>query len=191
MYAACYIHICTNTSVYTYIYIYIYIYMQIGLLSWPYSCVFRLPNKSCLLWKKSIFFESSFAKESWYVMEANPRGRCICLAGDLPTVLFFSKKSPIFNRALFFSKKAIIFNRALLPKRPPMWWLRLVGSIKLKVSFAKEPYKRDTSAKETYNLIDPTDRSHPMCDGGCWSWPISPCGASSLYLFFGKMTTFW
>jgi len=59
-----------------------------------------------------------------------------------------------------------LFCRALLQKRPTMWrslliedtlhpdcmllfthpdmgWLRLVGSIKLQVSFAKEPYKRD------------------------------------------------
>jgi len=26
---------------------------------------------------------------------------------------------------------------------PPMGWLRLVGSLKLQVSFTKEPYKRD------------------------------------------------
>jgi len=41
-------------------------------------------------------------------------------------------------------------------------WLFLVGSIKLQVSFAKEPYKSQYSAKETYNLIDPTNRSHPI-----------------------------
>jgi len=49
----------------------------------------------------------------------------------------------------------------------PMGWLQLVGSIKLQVSFAKEPYKRDNILhKETYNLIDPTDRGHPIyvCD---------------------------
>ena len=44
-----------------------------------------------------------------------------------------------------------------------MGWLRLVGSLKLQVSFAKEPYKRDCilqkrpiilySAKETYNIL--------------------------------------
>jgi hypothetical protein len=43
-------------------------------------------------------------------------------------------------------------------------WLQLVGSIKLLISFAKETYKRDYSAKETYNFIDPTDRSHPISD---------------------------
>jgi len=44
-----------------------------------------------------------------------------------------------------------------------MGWLWLVGSIKLKVSFAKEPYKkRRHSAKETCILIDPTDRSQPI-----------------------------
>jgi len=33
----------------------------------------------------------------------------------------------------------------------PIEWLRLVGSLKFKVSFAKEPYKRDLyPAKETY-----------------------------------------
>ena len=41
-------------------------------------------------------------------------------------------------------------------------WLPLVGSLKLQVSFAKEPYKRDYSAKETYKLKDPTKRSHPI-----------------------------
>jgi len=40
-----------------------------------------------------------------------------------------------------------------------MGWLRLVGSLKLQVSFAKEPYRRDLySAKETYNLKEPTNR---------------------------------
>jgi len=38
----------------------------------------------------------------------------------------------------------------------------IVGLMKLQVSFVKEPYKRDYSAIETYNLIDPTDRSHPI-----------------------------
>ena len=42
-------------------------------------------------------------------------------------------------------------------------WLWLVGLIKLQVSFAKiSLYKRRYSAKETYNLIDPTDHSHPI-----------------------------
>ena len=44
-----------------------------------------------------------------------------------------------------------------------MGWLWLVGSLKLYVSFAKEPYKRDlNSAKETYNLKELTNRSHPI-----------------------------
>jgi len=51
-----------------------------------------------------------------------------------------------------------------------MGWLWLVGSIKLQVSFAKEPYKRDAilQKRPIYNSIDPTDRSHPtalyICD---------------------------
>jgi len=45
-----------------------------------------------------------------------------------------------------------------------MGWLQLVGSFKLSVSFAKEPYKRELySAKETYNFKEPTNRSHPIC----------------------------
>ena len=52
----------------------------------------------------------------------------------------------------------------------PMGWLWLVASIKLQVSFAKEPYKtRRYSAKETYHLIDPTDRSHAVCHLICCS----------------------
>ena len=44
-----------------------------------------------------------------------------------------------------------------------MRWLRLVGSPKTQVSFAKEPCKRDPfSAKETYILKKPTNHSHPL-----------------------------
>jgi len=40
-----------------------------------------------------------------------------------------------------------------------------VGRIdKIIVSFAKEPYKRDDILQETYDLIDTTDRSHPISD---------------------------
>jgi len=42
-------------------------------------------------------------------------------------------------------------------------WLRLVGSLKLQVSSAKEPHKRDLySAKATCNFKKPTNRSHPI-----------------------------
>jgi len=42
-----------------------------------------------------------------------------------------------------------------------MEWLQLIGSIKSYVSFKKRALqKRRYSAKETYNFIDPTDRSH-------------------------------
>jgi len=44
-----------------------------------------------------------------------------------------------------------------------MGWLWLVGSIKLYVSFPKEPYKRDNILhKRPIILIDPTDRRHPI-----------------------------
>ena len=44
-----------------------------------------------------------------------------------------------------------------------MRWLRWIGSLKTKVSFAKEHYKRDLySAKETYNSKEPTKCSHPI-----------------------------
>jgi len=46
-----------------------------------------------------------------------------------------------------------------------MGWLQLVDSLKLQVSFAKEPYIRDGilaySAEETYNFKEPTNRSQP------------------------------
>jgi len=37
-----------------------------------------------------------------------------------------------------------------------MKWLRLVGSIKSQVSFAKEPYKRDDILQKRHNFMDPT-----------------------------------
>jgi len=44
-----------------------------------------------------------------------------------------------------------------------LMWLRLVGSPKTQVSFAKEPYKkRPYSGKETYVLKEPTNHSHPI-----------------------------
>ena len=44
-----------------------------------------------------------------------------------------------------------------------MKWLRLVGSLKTKVSFAQEPYKTDVySAKETYIFKEPTNHGHPV-----------------------------
>jgi len=44
-----------------------------------------------------------------------------------------------------------------------MGWLRLVGSIKLYVSFADyHRFYRALLAKETYDFIDPTNQSHPI-----------------------------
>ena len=44
-------------------------------------------------------------------------------------------------------------------------WLRWVGSIKLHVSFAKEPYKTDDILQKRPVIfwIDPSDSSHPIC----------------------------
>jgi len=42
-----------------------------------------------------------------------------------------------------------------------MVWLRLVGSLKMWVSFAKDPYKRDLySAKKSYIFNEAANRSH-------------------------------
>jgi len=60
-----------------------------------------------------------------------------------------------------------------------MGWLRLVGSWKLYVSFVKEPYKRDLdSTKETYNLKEPTKRSHPI--------PKCACMYTYMYIYTQK-----
>jgi len=53
-----------------------------------------------------------------------------------------------------------------------MGWLQSVGALKLQVSFAKEPYKRDYSAKETCNFKEPTNRSHPIA--GIKELPFTP-----------------
>jgi len=44
-----------------------------------------------------------------------------------------------------------------------MGWLRLVGSLKLQVSFAEyHLFYRALFAKETYDFKEPTNRSHPI-----------------------------
>jgi len=56
-----------------------------------------------------------------------------------------------------------------------MGWLRLAGSMNLQVSFAKEPYeKRLYSAKETYDIKEPTNGRHPIVDVTCMSASQSP-----------------
>ena len=40
-----------------------------------------------------------------------------------------------------------------------MGWLWFVGSLKLQVSFAKEPYKRDDILQETFHFKETTNRS--------------------------------
>ena len=50
-------------------------------------------------------------------------------------------------------------------------WLRLVGSLQLQVSFAKEPYKRNKILqKKTYNFKEPTLRRHPIECQVCRLW---------------------
>jgi len=62
-------------------------------------------------------------------------------------------------------RRCQILNHSQIPKRStpilsPMEWLWSVGSIKLQVSFAKEPYGRD-HILQTLKLIEPADRSFP------------------------------
>jgi len=52
-----------------------------------------------------------------------------------------------------------------------MGWLRLVGSFKSQVSFAKETYKRDDILqKENDGFKEPTNNSYPI---------VADCGAPS------------
>jgi len=45
------------------------------------------------------------------------------------------------------------YTTGLIPHSFPMGWLRLVGSLKLQVSFAKEPYKRDYILQEILIIL--------------------------------------
>ena len=55
-----------------------------------------------------------------------------------------------------------------------MGWLRSVGSIKFQVSFAGHRlFYRSFFAKETYDFIDPTNRSHPI--------PLHTCTTVTTY----------
>jgi len=59
-------------------------------------------------------------------------------------------------------------------------WLRLLGSLKTSVSFAKEPCKRDLySANETYIFKEPTHHSHPIpMYASCHISMNAPCHVS-------------
>jgi len=81
-----------------------------------------------------------------------------------------------------------------------MGWLRLVGSIKLQVSFAKYSlFYRGLLQKETYDLIDPTNISHPVCTCVQWKTCIAICAhivlehitdASFIWLFCKRDLSF-
>jgi len=45
-------------------------------------------------------------------------------------------------------------------KQLGMWWLRLVGSLKVQVSFAKEPYKRDCNLQKRPIIECERERSY-------------------------------
>jgi len=70
-------------------------------------------------------------------------------------------------------KQCVAACRALLRRRrASVRWLRLVDSLKTKVSSAKEPYKRDDIMKkrryyekETYIFKESTNHSHPARTG--------------------------
>ena len=76
-----------------------------------------------------------------------------------------------------------------------MGWLRLVGSLKLYVSLAKEPYKRDLySVKETYNFKEPTNpkftihnqwRGWAVCGDIGMGW-LRLVGSLKLYVSLAK-----
>jgi len=52
-----------------------------------------------------------------------------------------------------------------------MGWLRLVGSLKLYVSFSEYSlFYRALLQKETYNFKEPTNRSHPISEYGQDRW---------------------
>jgi len=54
----------------------------------------------------------------------------------------------------------------MIAKPENMWrmgWLRLVGSLKLYISFAEyRLFYKALLAKETYNFMEPTSQSHPV-----------------------------
>jgi len=68
-----------------------------------------------------------------------------------------------------------------------MGWLRLAGSLKLQVSFAKEPYKRDDILQDTYNLKEPTNRGHPIRNATHTNTGVIP-RRTGIYLWMSHVT---
>ena len=66
----------------------------------------------------------------------------------------------VIHETIFIHKSLCI---AKWTRHSDMRWLRLVGSLKSYVSFAKEPYKRDyILQKRRIILEEPTNRSRPI-----------------------------
>jgi len=108
-----YIYIYIYTYKYIYIYIYIYIYTYTYIYMYIYVCHAR-HNSHVTIWVTRL-----------------------CHMGDMTYPYEWHDS---------FTRVTILFhmcNMTRVPILSHMWWLRLVGSLNLCVSFAKEPYKRD------------------------------------------------
>ena len=72
-----------------------------------------------------------------------------------------------------------------------MGWLRLVGSLKLYVSFAEYRFfYRSLFAKETYNFKEHTIRSHPTRSKRLEAYPISSWLPSNKFVRFERVIDF-
>jgi len=136
MYMYIYIYIYISTYLYIYVYIYIYIYMR--------KCRSRMAKNrsSPRIWK--VIYICVSVSFTWLKRRQSNHGK----------------------RVHWTNFWDVFFTVAACFEARNMGWLWFIGSLKLYVSFTKEPYKRDDvlqkQIEEPTNFQEPTNRSHPM-----------------------------
>ena len=133
-----YIYVCIH--VYIYMYIYLYICIHIYIHACTYVHIDMYTHVYMYTYKQKHFLEDNARDMRW-----------LRVVGSLKVQVSFAKEPQ--KRDNILQKRPVILRSLLIVATPLhsivcylhvcMGWLRLVGCLKIQVSFAKETYKRD------------------------------------------------
>ena len=110
-------------------------------------CVYDTSMLICALWGMLICILSAYLyHKHTYVYITNTTHICICLCVCITHICIYHKHKTMYIYTCGFKTQLCISIHTYWNQYAgmrPMRWLRLVGPLKLWVSFATEPYKRD------------------------------------------------